>query len=101
MTITHPDSVSLTVIMAVFTVLYALVFTVMMTIGVALGRLKVLRWSHSRIRRVIAGAALLPVFLLVLQSIGQLTVRDVLLAGSLALILYFYFARMATPTPRT
>jgi len=87
--------------MAVFTVLYALVFTVMMTIGVALGRLKVLRWSHSRIRRVIAGAALLPVFLLVLQSIGQLTVRDVLLAGSLALILYFYFARMATPTPRT
>jgi hypothetical protein len=45
----------------------------------------------------IAGlCASLPILLLVLQSIGQLTIRDVLTVGLLFVISYFYIARAAT-----
>jgi len=40
--------------------------------------------------------ASLPILLLVLQSIGQLTVRDVLTVGLLFIVSYFYVSRTAT-----
>jgi len=55
-----------------------------------------LRWrgmSTTRSLRVGALSAAVPLTLLVLQSIGQLTVRDLLTIAALFLLSYFYIAR--------
>lgn len=44
--------------------------------------------------------AAVPVFLLVLQSLGQLTVRDVLTIVSLFAIAYFYLSRVGIQATR-
>ncbi|HKU19248.1 MAG TPA: hypothetical protein VJP80_08390 [Candidatus Saccharimonadales bacterium] len=60
-----------------------------------------LSWRSTRLtaKKYKLGAlgASLPVLLLVLQSIGQLTLRDVLIIIALFALAYFYVARMAAP----
>lgn len=55
------------------------------------------RRGMSTVRSVRVGAfcAGIPLLLLILQSIGQLTLRDVLTIGALFLISYFYISRTA------
>lgn len=92
---TNPDTVKLGVLGFVFVLLYAIVFEIVVLAGLALRSFGVINWRQSRVLRVASGIAALPTFLLILQSIGQLTVRDVLLAGGLFVLLYFYFSRLA------
>ncbi len=62
----------------------------------------VLSWFYDRSAtknlRAAALAAVLPMLLLILQSIGQLTVRDVLIIIALFGLAYFYMARMGAGT---
>lgn len=51
------------------------------------------RWRSSSMRRFSFGISVVPILLLILQSIGQLTVQDTLLTFSLAVIAYFYYQR--------
>lgn len=63
-----------------------------------LGRWTVLRRSRNRIAVLIATA---PVTLLVLQSLGQLTIKDVLVISVLFIVGYFYVSRfVAQPVNR-
>jgi hypothetical protein len=79
---------------AVFGLLYV-VFSQLLIVALAGLRYVLLtKWQTSTIRRVAYSLALLPTFLLLLQSVGQLTVRDALLASALTVLLYAYTYRM-------
>lgn len=91
---THPDTVPLGLLMGIFVLIYLVVFEGMVLVGIGLHRTGLLNWNQPRVRKVAAGVAALPTFLLVLQSIGQLTVRDMLLASGLCVLLYFYLGRL-------
>lgn len=54
--------------------------------------------NFRRSLRVGVLCAAIPTVLLVLQSIGQLTVKDVLTIGILFLVSYFYIARTTAPS---
>lgn len=92
---THPSSVHLAVLMLVFGLLYVFMWQSLVVVGLSLKRLGIASQKRVHIGRIAAGAAALPVFLLILQSIGQLTIRDVALASGLFLLLYLYFSRMS------
>lgn len=49
--------------------------------------------ANRRVRLLATGCALIVTFVIVLQSLGQLSWRDILLAGSLILAVAFYFTR--------
>jgi hypothetical protein len=52
-------------------------------------------WSRARsFRGALVGAGV-PVVILVLQSIGQLTPRDMVTIGAIFLVLYFYLSRLS------
>ena len=83
---------------AVFGLLYV-VFSQLLIVALAgLRFLLLTKWQTSTIRRVAYSLALLPTFLLLLQSVGQLTVRDALLASALTVLLYAYTYRMRLKT---
>jgi hypothetical protein len=71
----------------------------LMFCALALGISLIIAWRSSKLTaknvRIGALGAALPILLLVLQSIGQLTVRDVLIIVVLFVLAYFYVARMA------
>ncbi len=47
--------------------------------------------------RLVAGlAAVFPVLLLLLQSIGQLSLRDVITVGAIVMLAYFYMGKFST-----
>jgi Mn2+/Fe2+ NRAMP family transporter len=50
----------------------------------------------SRSMRIGALCAAVPIILLILQSIGQLTLKDVLTIGALFVVSYFYMSRLST-----
>ncbi len=52
-------------------------------------------WPKGRRIRGAILAAGIPVVLLVMQSIGQLTVRDLLTLGAIFGVLYFYLSRLS------
>lgn len=56
---------------------------------------KVVGFSVSKPRRIAALIAALPTLLLILQSIGQLTVRDTLTTLAIFVIGYFYLVRFS------
>jgi xanthine/uracil permease len=61
---------------------------------------KILRWrGMSRGKSIRTGimVAALPIFILVLQSLGQLTVRDLLTIFALSGITYFYLSKITRP----
>jgi len=78
---------------AVLIVPFALMFAILaLTISLAIG------WRHGGMsaRALRAGflGAVLPILLLVLQSVGQLTVRDALTLFALFGITYFYMSKV-------
>jgi hypothetical protein len=78
---------------AVLIVPFALMFAILaLTISLAIG------WRHGGMsaRALRAGClgAILPILLLVLQSVGQLTMRDALTLFALFGITYFYMSKV-------
>lgn len=88
---TSPERLPAVMFIVLFAALYSLILSILMLIGQALQVTDIISWSVARIRRTAAIVTCLPVFLLVLQSIGQLTARDVLITSSLFVLLYMYF----------
>ncbi|HSX35863.1 MAG TPA: hypothetical protein VLH84_02925 [Patescibacteria group bacterium] len=87
---TQPHSLPQVVLIAPFILLFvslALFVAVLLAL-----KSKGLTVRHLRLGAL---AASLPILLLILQSIGQLTLRDVATTGALFVLGYFYMARRA------
>ena len=95
-TATNPEQLPAAVFMGVFVALYVVCFLLLSVFGFLLRNAGLMSWKRARIQRLAALVAVLPVFLLGLQSIGQLTFRDLLLAVGFFVLLYLYFSRLAT-----
>jgi hypothetical protein len=93
---TNPDTMPSAMFVAVFCLLYALVTSLVLEVLLALRHAGFVEWRARRMLRVAAMLAAFPVFLVVLKSIGQLTVRDIILALALFILAYLYFNRVST-----
>lgn len=90
---TNPEHLPAAVFIGFFILFYVLCYSLLSLAGMLLCRLEILRWDKKRVNRTAYAVACLPVFLLVLQSIGQLTLKDILLSIGLFALLYLYFGR--------
>ncbi len=93
---TNPEQVPAVVFILLFLLLYGFCYGVLGLLGSVLSRFEVITWSNTRVQRTALAVASFPVFLIILQSIGQLTIRDVLLASVFFGLLYVYFNRVLT-----
>jgi hypothetical protein len=85
---TQPHSLPSIVLIAPFIVMFVgLMFIVAVLLAWKSGKVTA---HHVRLGAI---TATLPILLLILQSIGQLTVRDVATTGVLFVLGYFYMAR--------
>jgi hypothetical protein len=75
----------------IFTSFYLLARLITRTIGVDR------RMGSIKYRALLLGIASLPVLVLAMQSLGQLTVRDLITLAVLYGLGYFYVSRMAVP----
>jgi hypothetical protein len=91
---TNPERLPAAVFIGFFVLLYGICYSLLALLGMLLRRLDIVSWSLRRVMRTALAVACLPVFLLVLQSIGQLTFKDVLLVLGLFVLLYLYFGRV-------
>jgi hypothetical protein len=73
---------------------FILIFVFLLTLTVFL--LQKMNMGRAKSLRVAMLCASIPTLLLVLQSIGQLTVRDVLTLSVLFVLSFFYITRAAT-----
>jgi hypothetical protein len=90
-TVTNPSHVPPAVLVVGFMVLFGIFFSGFRLIGRISGlkaRLRPLQYNG-----LIIGAAALPVMLLALQSIGQLTIRDTFTLAIIFVAGYFYISR--------
>lgn len=85
---TNPRSVSSAVLVIPFVLIFLVLFLSISYFLRVEGFTKKSSWA------VAVFVAMLPTLLLVLQSIGQLTIRDVATIVALFLIAYFYVARV-------
>ncbi len=75
---------------------FLLIFTILVLLVMV-----VLRWqglSMLRSLRLAIMSAVLPTLVLVLQTLGQLTIRDLLTIAALFAITYFYLSRITKPS---
>lgn len=89
-----PTKLSSTLLFAVLALIYGWFVLSIMCILLVCKLLTRVGWQIGTIRRVALSAALLPTFLLLLQSVGQLTPRDTIISVVLTLLIYFYSQRM-------
>lgn len=94
LTTTHPERLPAALFIVVFALLYGLMVYALIGAGLVAVNLGLLPWQLPRIRRTAMWASVLPVFLLILQSIGQLTLQDIIITLGLFALLYLYFSRM-------
>jgi len=91
---TNPQSSPVVVLIIPFILLYILFFSIVS--GLLRKNIRTLQDKHSRARRSLAAViAALPVILLALQSIGQLTIRDAVTLLIMAVVLGFYVTRIS------
>ena|SRR5688572_21747520 len=88
-TATNPASAPAFLLIVPFAAIFTLLFAAALYIFERRG------WSKARSFRGAVIAAGVPVILMVLQSIGQLTARDILTIGAIFIILYFYLSRLS------
>lgn len=88
-TATSPTDAPALLLVVPFVALFALLFVGLLFLFEHKG------WPPARrFRGAVVGAGV-PVVLLVLQSIGQLTVRDIFTIAAIFVILYFYLSRLS------
>lgn len=90
----NPQELPSFALFGVFVLIYMMIAQLCILLLLFVRGLLGLAWRTSTIRRVGYSIGLLPTFLLLLQSVGQLTTRDVVIAVVLTLLLYVYFHRM-------
>lgn len=93
---TQPDNLAAWAFVVIFVLLYSVVLTVLYEIGLLLRLGGFLEWSIERTLKVAAFSAIIPVFLLLLQSIGQLTPKDIILSLALGGLGYAYYMRISS-----
>jgi hypothetical protein len=74
---------------------FILIFTILCLVSFCVALKRGIRLRESV--RVVLMIAALPTLLIVLQSLGELTPRDVLTVAALFVITYFYIVRLANP----
>lgn len=88
--VTNPETVPPVLLIVPFVLLF---ISIAGFVPLLLGRL-----AGRRVTKVGAVVAAVPVVLLVLQSLGQLTVRDMLAVVVLVSVAYFYISRLGMRT---
>ena len=86
---TDPRTVPSVVLILPFILVFGAVFLALLFVGVRQGL------SRTRAARIAVFGAALPALVLVLQSLGQLTLRDVLTILVLFCIAYLYMTRIS------
>jgi hypothetical protein len=94
---TNPEILPSFVLFLAFIGVYVVVASSGILIALLFRQMGGFQWQVGKIKKMAWAFALLPTFLLLLRSIGQLTVRDVLLAATLTVIAYLYLRRMSGP----
>lgn len=95
---TNPDKIPAIIFVVVFVLLYGLFVSLGLLVLSVLRRVEILMWQRSKIIKTAFSVAGLPFILLLLQSLGQLTIKDVFLVMILFFLLYFYFSRLSRDT---
>lgn len=90
---TNPEQVPPYVSMVIFVALYALIVALGWFVLALVRFLGAFHWTARRQWRYAAVGAILPVALLLLQSIGQLTIRDVALLFVFGGLVVLYMRR--------
>ena len=90
----NPRNINSVVLVAPFVLMFLILFLIMTYFFRARGFTRKVSWT------VATFIALLPTLLLVLQSIGQLTPRDVITIIALFAIAYFYTMHVDSPVNR-
>lgn len=91
--LTRPDQLPPAVLVVVFGLLYVQLAAFLLLLALIGNKFGQFSWKPAKMRRIAYSLAVLPVFLLLLQSIGQLTWRDFLLSVAFAGLGYFYYSR--------
>jgi hypothetical protein len=90
--VTMPQNVPSVLLIAGFLVLGILFYSVLKLLLISLGLERRLSTGHKRI--IVATGVVLPLILLSLQSVGQLTLRDFLTLLGICLLGGFYISRL-------
>lgn len=90
-TVTNPSHVPPAVLVLGFFVLFGIFYSGFRLIGRVTGLKE--RLSRLQYNGLLIGVAALPVMLLALQSIGQLTIRDTITLAIIFVAGYFYISR--------
>lgn len=88
--VTNPETVPSVLLIVPFVLLF---ISIAGCVPLVLGRV-----AGQRVARAGVVAASVPVLLLVLQSLGQLTIRDILAVAALVSVAYFYVSRLGMRT---
>lgn len=92
--LTDPQDVPSLLLILPFVLISILLFTCIRVILYFFGV------AASKSRHIALVAALVPVLIMGLQSIGQLTIRDVAVIGAITALSYFYVLRLSGWQPR-
>lgn len=94
---TNPKRLPPVLLIIPFVLLFLIIFLGVLAVGrVISGRQSLVRASERRSRVPTFVVSALPVLLLVLQSVGQLTSKDVMIVLTIFSLAYLYIARFAT-----
>lgn len=90
---TDPSKLPPAALILGFAILTGILYCIVRLIARAAG----LRTKMTKVQYdgLLAGATVLPILLLALQSLGQLTVRDSITLAVLAIAAYFYMSRLS------
>ena len=92
--LTNPETVPSVVLLLVFALLYVCVTALLLVLLVLLKRFGLLALRTKTIWRAACMLGGFMIFMVILRSIGQLTIRDVAISALFAVLLYIYYARL-------
>jgi hypothetical protein len=95
--LTNPKNLPPAVLIFGFVILLGIMYSLASLIARAAGLKE--RVSKGQYNGILTGATVLPVALLALQSLGQLTIRDIVTLGVLSVAAYLYISRMWNADP--
>jgi membrane protein implicated in regulation of membrane protease activity len=92
-TVTNPAKLPPAVLMVGFAILTGILYCIVRLVARLLNLKE--RVTKGQYNGILAGATGLPIMMLALQSLGQLTVRDTVTLAVLAAAGYFYMSRLS------
>lgn len=91
---THPVTSPSIILLLVFGLLYCLVSSLLLLLLTILHRFGFIGGNARLLRRIALAVGGFLVFIVVLRSIGQLTLRDLAIGTIFAVILYLYYTKL-------